>query len=305
MQTHISTTILFSWLLAPCAAASHLRSSVAARLSRPRCDVIRCAISKPPPKPVPPRPALGAGARAALPPRADVAELLELFNTLPVHWGDADERGAHQPALGRAHAIGLPLPDGGSSDLSIDAVARAGKRWLATPAAAEERQEALAALSAAALAAGRARSARLAYELCARRVGKWRATNSTVQAARSLEHPGQWQDTRWQDTRWPGLFPWRVSSRPEPPGTRRRGAPTRCEPVSRQVVRLALLDLCWRGGHLGVVLEPTAARGAVAQSNEQGAGVHRWLAVVARTAACPSQLLRLTLEVALCWRVSE
>jgi hypothetical protein len=181
MQTHISTTILFSWLLG---------SSVAARLPRPRCDVIRCAISKPPPKPVPPRPALGAGARAALPPRADVAELLELFNTLPVHWGDADERGAHQPALGRAHAIGLPLPDGGSSDLSIDAVARAGKRLLATPAAAEERQEALAALSAAALAAGRARSARLAYELCARRVGKWRATNSTVQAARSLVSAG-------------------------------------------------------------------------------------------------------------------
>ena len=128
-----------------------------------------------------------ASARAPLSGRADVAELLELFDALPVHWRDADPTSVSSPRS--AKTIGLPLPEQASA-YAIDAVARDGKRLLASNAPIEERQAAVAALSANALSAGRARSSRLAFELAARRVGKWRATNSDAAVDRRLVQAG-------------------------------------------------------------------------------------------------------------------
>ena len=122
-------------------------------------------------------------------PRADVGELLELFDTLPIHWRD-DDCCASAPPLNLASTIGLPLPTGAETHLSTDTVAKTCKRLLASSLSTAERQDALAELSSEALAAGRARSARLVFELGARRVSKWRTTNSSLLASRALVRAG-------------------------------------------------------------------------------------------------------------------
>lgn len=118
-----------------------------------------------------------ACAPATTPQSSDVTELLELFQSLPLARHDEQVAAA---AAARSS----------SDDLSIDGIAQSSKRLLAQPVTHIVRQQQMAAISDEALLAGRPRSARLVYELAARRVSKWRATNPSVIVAPELVRAG-------------------------------------------------------------------------------------------------------------------
>ena len=136
------------------------------------------------------RPARAIGAVAQQADR-DVDDLLDLLSSLHVSRQEVAHT-ALGTAPGSSAAVptqlvnGVPQPTGVATHLSTNEVARVSKKILAAPTSILSRQQALAALSTEALASGRPRSARLLYELAARRVSKWRATNSSAAVAREL-----------------------------------------------------------------------------------------------------------------------
>jgi len=106
----------------------------------------------------------------------EVAEVAHLLRSLAV---DKQERPANATSATPLHDERIQ-PTGTASDLCLDRVQRSVKRILANNAEFESRLTDVAQISLRALAAGRARSAQLAYDLGARRLALWTAKGRRV-----------------------------------------------------------------------------------------------------------------------------